>query len=121
MHHFPYPLDVDRVITLSPIVEGEHDFTAFAGSGDRGAETQQRCARFFLRDPRWRSGRLIYRVRGSGFLKHMVRNIVGTLIEAGKGNIDEAGLRELLIAKDRKAGPTALAKGLFLVGVEYGS
>ncbi len=58
-------------------------------------------------------GRLTYRVRGSGFLKHMVRNIVGTLIEAGRGHLD---------AVDRmpsRCGPTAPAKGLFLVGVEY--
>ncbi len=57
--------------------------------------------------------RLIYRVRGSGFLKHMVRNLVGTLIEAGKGNIEN------LEALPAMTGPTAPAKGLFLVGVEY--
>jgi tRNA pseudouridine38-40 synthase len=49
----------------------------------------------------------------------MVRNIVGTLIEAGRGNLDAAGLRALLTARDVKAGPTAPAKGLWLVGVEY--
>jgi tRNA pseudouridine38-40 synthase len=57
--------------------------------------------------------RLIYRVRGSGFLKHMVRNIVGTLIEAGKGNIED--LTNLPV----RTGPTAPAKGLFLMSVEY--
>ena len=65
-------------------------------------------------------GRLIYRVRGSGFLKHMVRNIVGSLLEAGRGNLDESGLRALLAPGCAgKAGPTAPAKGLFLAGVEY--
>ena len=65
--------------------------------------------------------RLIYRVRGSGFLKHMVRNIVGTLIEAGKGNMSEADLCALLAPGTTvKAGPTAPACGLFLVEVEYG-
>ena len=54
-----------------------------------------------------------YRIRGSGFLKHMVRNIVGTLIEAGKGNIED------LTALPARRGPTAPAKGLFLVSVEY--
>ncbi len=63
--------------------------------------------------------RLYYRVRGSGFLKHMVRNIVGTLLEAGKGNLDEAGMRALLAPPSGKAGPTAPAKGLFLITVEY--
>jgi tRNA pseudouridine38-40 synthase len=56
---------------------------------------------------------LIYRVRGSGFLKHMVRNIVGTLIEAGRGNLPGA------IALPARCGATAPAKGLFLLGVEY--
>ena len=63
--------------------------------------------------------RLLYRVRGSGFLKHMVRNIVGSLLETGRGNLDESGWRELLSRSTRKAGPTAPAKGLFLVNVEY--
>ena len=57
-------------------------------------------------------GQLIYRVRGSGFLKHMVRNMMGTLLEAGKGNVDEASLWQ-------HAGPTAPAKGLFLIEVSY--
>ncbi len=64
-------------------------------------------------------GRMTYRIRGSGFLKHMVRNIVGTLLEAGKGNVDESALRALLAPAPCKAGPTAAAKGLFLVSVEY--
>ena len=58
-------------------------------------------------------GRLIYRVRGSGFLKHMVRNIVGTLIEAGRGNL--AGVTSL----PARCGATAPARGLFLIRVEY--
>ncbi len=64
--------------------------------------------------------RMVYRVRGSGFLNHMVRNMMGTLIEAGKGNVDEPELRELLSGgAKKKAGPTAPAKGLFLMSVEY--
>ena len=64
--------------------------------------------------------RLIYRVRGSGFLKHMVRNIVGVLMETGKGNVDEAGLRHRLEPGcGIPAGPTAPAQGLFLISVEY--
>ena len=59
------------------------------------------------------AGRLIYRVRGSGFLKHMVRNMVGTLIEAGRGNLP------CVHGLPVRCGPTAPAKGLFLVGVEY--
>jgi len=63
--------------------------------------------------------RLIYRVRGNGFLKHMVRNMAGLLLEAGKGNVDEARIRRFLEAGGEKAGPTAPARGLFLVSVEY--
>ena len=57
--------------------------------------------------------RLIYSIRGSGFLKHMVRNIVGTLIEAGKGNVTD------LSVLPAESGQTAPAKGLFLVSVKY--
>ena len=67
--------------------------------------------------------RLIYTVRGSGFLKHMVRNIVGALIEAGKGNLQEADLNEMLATNHPTPNaqrPTAApSKGLFLIGVEY--
>ena len=73
----------------------------------------RRCGPFSRRFWSAVAGRLIYRVRGSGFLKHMVRNIVGTLIEAGKGNIADCGVLP------EKCGPTVPAQGLFLVSVEY--
>jgi tRNA pseudouridine38-40 synthase len=64
---------------------------------------------------------MTYRVRGSGFLKHMVRNIVGTLLEAGKGNLTPAGIRMMLEpGYAGKAGPRAPARGLYLVDVEFG-
>src|ERR1017187_7163544 len=91
VHHHPYPLDLDRMQSCAPVLEGEHDFSAFAGSDDRDDEG-----------------------------KTKVRNIVGSLLEAGRGNLDESGLHALLTPGcPRKAGPTAPAKGLFLVGVEY--
>ena len=95
------------------VFEGEHDFTAFAASDERDAEGKSKVRTIFSSVLERGDGRLIYRVRGSGFLKHMVRNIVGTLIEAGKGNIEN------LDALPGKSGPTAPAKGLFLVSVEY--
>ena len=69
----------------------------------------------------WQDGhRLLFRVRGSGFLKHMVRNMVGTLLEAGKGNLDREGLaRRLEPGYQGKSGPRAPACGLFLMSVEY--
>jgi tRNA pseudouridine38-40 synthase len=63
--------------------------------------------------------RIVLGITGSGFLKHMVRNIVGTLIEVAKSNLTQDNLRELLTSPSRKAGPRAPASGLFLVSVEY--
>lgn len=120
VHHYPYPLDADRMGELARLLEGEHDFSAFAAADERDAEGGSKVRTIFESRVAWSGDRLTYTVRGSGFLKHMVRNIVGTLLEAGKGNLDAAGLRELLQSGDRRrAGPTAPAKGLFLVSVEY--
>ncbi|MEX2264608.1 MAG: tRNA pseudouridine(38-40) synthase TruA [Bryobacteraceae bacterium] len=120
VHHHPYPLDMPRMIALAPLFEGEHDFRAFAASDPADREDASKVRTIFSSRMETQPGRLIYRVRGSGFLKHMVRNLAGTLLEAGKGNLDEDAVRALLDpASGRKAGPTAPAKGLFLVGVEY--
>jgi tRNA pseudouridine38-40 synthase len=111
VHHHPYPLDEARMIRLAPRFEGEHDFTPFAASDDRDAAGGSKVRTVFESRLERRGERLIFRVRGSGFLKHMVRNMMGTLLEAGKGNVDESTLWE--------GGPTAPAKGLFLVSVSY--
>ena len=118
--HYPYPLDADRMAALAPLLEGEHDFSAFAATDESDREDES-CVRVISLSRVEAAGdRLTYRVRGSGFLKHMVRNIVGTLFEVGKGNLDEAGLRALLTPGPKaRAGPTAAPQGLFLVSVEY--
>lgn len=113
VHHHPYRLDEARMVECARAFEGEHDFTAYAASDDRDAEGRSKVRRVFSSTLERIDHRLVYRVRGSGFLKHMVRNIVGTLIEAGRGNIAD------VTALPRKCGPTAPAKGLFLIGVEY--
>ncbi len=113
VHHFPYRLDEDRMVRLARAFEGDHDFTAFAAADDRDAEGRSKVRTIFSSQLCRSGDRLIYRVRGSGFLKHMVRNVVGTLIEAGKGNIED------LDSLPAKCGPTVPAKGLFLVHVEY--
>ena len=105
----------------APIIEGEHDFSAFAASDPRDEEGQSKVRTIFQSNLEVLPDRLLYRVRGSGFLKHMVRNIVGSLIETGRGNLDESGWQKLLCNGTPKAGPTAPAKGLFLVSVEYGN
>jgi len=122
VHHHPYPLSLDRMLACAPLLEGEHDFTAFAASDERDQENPSKVRTIFRSQLEALPDRLIYRVRGSGFLKHMVRNIVGSLLEAGRGNLDEAGMRELLSASassSPRAGPTAPPKGLFLVSVDY--
>jgi tRNA pseudouridine38-40 synthase len=113
VYHHPYPLDEGRMIGCALCFTGEHDFSAYAAADDRDAEGRSKVRRIFSSTLERRGDRLVYRVRGSGFLKHMVRNIVGTLIEAGRGNIAD------VTTLPAKCGPTAPAKGLFLVNVEY--
>ena len=114
VHHYPYPLEEDRMIQLAAVFTGSHDFSAFAAADESDAAGKSKVRTIFSSVLEREPGRLIYRVRGSGFLKHMVRNLVGTLLEAGKGNLAELG------TLPPKSGPTAPAKGLFLVEVEYG-
>ena len=114
VHHYPYPLEEDRMIRLAAVFAGSHDFSAFAAADESDAAGKSKVRTIFSSVLEREPGRLIYRVRGSGFLKHMVRNLVGTLLEAGKGNLAE------LETLPPKSGPTTPAKGLFLVEVEYG-
>ena len=120
VHHHPYPLDEAALASLAPLVEGEHDFSAFAAADDRDALGRTKVRTVF--SSCWeRSGdHLVYRIRGSGFLKHMVRNLVGVFLEAGKGNLDRSGiLARLQPGCQLPVGPTAPPQGLFLLGVEY--
>jgi len=125
VHHHPYPLSLPAMQRLSPLLEGTHDFSAFATSDDKDALGLSKVRTIFRSELREERGRLTYQVRGNGFLKHMVRNIMGALLEAGKGNLDEALLRRMLRPGfldepgARKAGPRAPACGLYLVSVEY--
>ena len=122
--HHPYPLDHPSMARAARLLEGEHDFISFAAVGDAASsgEAESMVRRIFssrlLR--RRRLSLLVYEVRGSGFLHHMVRNIVGTLVELGSGKLSPADFRRILEGRDRTlAGPTAPARGLCLVRVEY--
>jgi tRNA pseudouridine38-40 synthase len=121
VYHHPYPLSVEEMIAVAPMLEGERDFTAFAASDDRDELPGNSKVRTIFCSRLTKEGdRLIYRVTGSGFLKHMVRNIVGVLLEIGKGNLDRAGvLARLQPGCAIPPGPTAPARGLFLISVEY--
>jgi tRNA pseudouridine38-40 synthase len=118
--HHPYPLGIEEMVAAAPLLEGDHDFSAFAASDDRDELDRSKVRSIFCSRLTLDGDRLIYRVTGSGFLKHMVRNIVGVLLEVGKGNVDRAGfLARLQPGCEIPAGPTAPARGLFLMSVEY--
>ena len=120
VHHFPYPLDEGRMAGLAPLLEGEHDFTAFAAADKSDALGASKVRTIFSSAVTRRGDLLVYRVRGSGFLKHMVRNIMGLLVEAGRGNADAASIERFLRNETGvKAGPTMPPGGLLLVSVEY--
>jgi len=119
VHHHPFPLDEDAIQLLAPLLEGEHDFSAFAASDDRDAPEKTKILTVYSSRVELASERLVYRISGSGFLKHMVRNIVGTLLEAGKANLGEREILAFMQNGTPKAGPTAPACGLFLVRVDY--
>ena len=130
--HYPYPLQESAMAAAAGVILGEHDFTSFAAvDPDRaeriaaGEDIPSSIRTTNLRtifSSAWaREGEeLIYTVRGSGFLHHMVRNLVGTFVLIGKGTVSPEDLRRILDARERTAaGPTAPAGGLYLVEVEY--
>jgi tRNA pseudouridine38-40 synthase len=104
-------------------IVGEYDFTSFAAADpERGREEEERSAVRTIFSSEWRrcADELIYTVRGSGFLHHMVRNLVGTFLLVGKQSLQPEDMARILQARDRStAGATAPGSGLYLVGVEY--
>jgi tRNA pseudouridine38-40 synthase len=119
-------LDVGRMDAGARLLEGRHDFAAFQATGGAKGTTERvvSASRITTADTEatvLSSGALIlYEICGNGFLRHMVRAIVGTLVEIGRGRHDAEWMREVIASRDRScAGPTAPAEGLFLVGVEY--
>ena len=120
VYHYPYPLDEARIFELAPLLEGEHDFTAFAASDDKDDLVRSKLRRIFYSRASRSGDVLIYNVRGSGFLKHMVRNIVGVMLEVGKGNLTREDIKKRFDpACAIPPGPSVPALGLFLVSVEY--
>lgn len=121
--HHPYPLDEDAMADAARLVVGEHDFTSFAAvDPERGREDEaaSNIRNIFSSSWRHEGEELIYTVRGSGFLHHMVRNLVGTFVLVGKRSLQPEDISRILAAKNRSAaGATAPANGLYLVNVEY--
>lgn len=137
-----WPLDVERMTRAAGLVVGEHDFTSFSasdpdltsrqanlitmeneedGGKDGGPGNVRRIfASEFSASTTGEEETLIYRVRGSGFLHHMVRNLVGTFLDVGRRHLEPEDISRILEQKTRAAaGATAPARGLFLQSVEY--
>ena len=132
--HVPWSLDVAAMQAAAALLVGEHDFAAFQSVGTDVRSTVRRLHVSRLADeaideppgtsrhpdPPCGARRLLYEVRGTGFLRHMVRAIAGTLVEVGSGRLDAAGVAALVARGDRRhVGPTAPAWGLCLAAVHY--
>jgi tRNA pseudouridine38-40 synthase len=127
----PWHIDLDLARQASAHVLGTHDFTSFAATDpdvttrtttEAEADPVPRTAVRTIHASTWtlESGLVLYRVTGSGFLHHMVRNLAGAFVEAASGRTDPDAIPEILAAKNRAAaGQTVPARGLFLVSVEY--
>lgn len=116
--HFTYiPLDVDKMKEAASYLIGEHDFKSFCGTGAQ-VKTMVRTVKEIQIE---KSGdRITIRITGEGFLYNMVRIIAGTLMDIGGGLYPPEKMKEILEAKDRKkAGPTAPARGLTLMKIQY--
>ncbi len=114
----PYPLVEGAMAAAAPQLEGTHDFRSFASNSKQPVEHTRRTV--FSSSLKREGSVLVYRVRGSGFLYRMVRTIVGTLMEVGRGNLAPNEIGHIIGALDRgAAGPAVPGRGLFLVSVEY--
>ncbi|MBZ2185623.1 MAG: tRNA pseudouridine(38-40) synthase TruA [Bryobacter sp.] len=119
VHHHPYPLDELAMAAAATLFAGQHDFSAFASADDSDVLGRSKVRSIFA-SKLWRQDELLnFRVRGSGFLKHMVRHMMGFLIEVGKGNQSPADLTILLAGPPAKAPQSAPAQGLTQISVEY--
>jgi tRNA pseudouridine38-40 synthase len=139
VYAFPWPLDLNKLESAALQFVGEHDFLSFAANDpdsktrnekasaaqSPNAEEQLSTIRTIFSSTWTRqetedADLLIYRVRGNGFLHHMVRNLVGTMLDVGRGYLEVETIPGILAAGSRTAaGPTAPARGLFLHSVEY--
>ena len=125
----PWPLDLDALNAAAGHVVGTHDFTSFAAADpdlatrNAAEEAPPPPIRTVCRHSRGTptaDGLLIYRVTATGFLHHMVRNLVGTFVQAGAHRLAPGSIPTLLAARNRSAaGPTAPPQGLFLISVDY--
>lgn len=116
--HFTYiPLDIERMREAASYLIGEHDFKSFCGTGAQVKTTVRTVKEIQIEK---NEDKITIRITGEGFLYNMVRIIAGTLMDIGGGLYPPEKMQEILAAKDRKkAGPTASARGLTLIGIQY--
>jgi tRNA pseudouridine38-40 synthase len=122
--HVPVGLDEPRVVEAAALFLGRQDFASLASTGSSArtsVRTVTRSEARFLDTPDASAGRtLLYEVEADGFLRRMVRSMVGGLLAVGRGALDVDGLRRALAARDRRLWPPpAPARGLTLVRVDY--
>jgi tRNA pseudouridine38-40 synthase len=113
----PEPLDVEAMREAAQCLVGTHDFAAFQSTGGDGSGSIRTMIR-----SQWRQtpGRLTYEIAGDGFLRHMVRAVVGTLVEVGRRRRPVGSMAALVAGGSRsQAGATAPPHGLFLISVDY--
>lgn len=117
--HIRKKLDLERMRAAVVCLNGTHDFSAFEGSGSPRSSPVRTVMNISLKD-RMDGGHLAVCVEADGFLRCMVRNIVGTLVDVGKGRTSPGAFQDILKSRDRKrAGATAPPHGLFLKEVKY--
>jgi tRNA pseudouridine38-40 synthase len=122
-YHESRPLDLARMNEAARHFLGEHDWSAFASAHTDG-DGKVRDVRSFEIESRWdaraRAELIEFKITANGFLRYMVRSIVGTLIEVGRGEKDLDSIRTAIVTGDRKCvGTTAAARGLTLLKVDY--
>ncbi len=122
-HHESKPLDLARMTEASRLFLGEHDWTAFASAksdGETRVRTITDCTIESVWDDRAQAAMIEFRISANGFLRYMVRSIVGTMLEVGRGEKDSDTIHSAIVTGDRGlAGTTAPANGLTLLRVKY--
>lgn len=122
------PLDLKSMRTAGAVLPGLHDFSSFMGTGSGIKNPVRELLSLEIKSMKTigfmtggvKGNFIIITLEANGFLRHMVRNIVGTLAEIGRGKISAGHMKEILLARDRKcAGPTAPGNGLFLERITY--
>jgi tRNA pseudouridine38-40 synthase len=115
--HLHESLDLEAMRAAITCLLGEHDFTSFRAAACDAEHAVRKVYRTSLDQ---RGELLVYTIEATAFLRHMVRNIIGTVVEVGRGSRTAESFNELLDARDRtKAGPTAPPWGLYLIEVKY--